>query len=63
METIELRIRLNFSQPLSHDDLQQIVDQAHDLIESESQEGGALSIDDNEIFDFELQHERIDDDS
>ena len=59
METIELRIRLNFLHPLSPADQQTIVDKTYELVETEA-DGGAFSVEDNEVSDFEIEHERVD---
>lgn len=61
MDTIELRIRLNYSRPLSPYYVQQVVDKTYELIEGEAEEGGVFAIDENEVSDFGLEHECIDD--
>ena len=61
MDTIELRVRLNYSRPLSPYDVQQVVDKTYELIEAEAEEGGVLAVDDNEVNDFGLEHECVDD--
>lgn len=57
MENIELRIRLNFRQRLSNQDLQELVDRFRQMIEAEAEEG--VLMDEHEIVDLAIEHERI----
>lgn len=58
MDTIEIRLRLSYVEPLGAAERDDLMDRFRTVVERETSPGGELSLEESDLAEFELDHRR-----
>lgn len=58
MDTVEIRFRLSYIEPLGRAEYDALIDRFRAVVERETSPGGELSLEESDLAEFELDHRR-----